>query len=358
MAMRIHTGVPGAGKTYLLVKSYVDMFCRWDKETARYVKKPEHEDKILISNIEGLTLEHLDLETLMTDRCMTMARQKWADNPKVKDLTEMDDVIQSYFYEFLSEKVRHFFAYDHQVQIAKDHGPVIYLIEESQRYFDAKELGRSAWVRDILYFFEKHRHMGFSVLMDTQHISKIHKGIAVLFESEIQAKPRTMSVAGEMRYNEIADGVKVNQMPIVHRPKKEIFATYKSMAAKESIKPKKPMLKLACFILFCLVACFFAFGWAKKSIGPDDVAAAELETQKELPPGGQRAMETAPQPGSWVRLSHIMKSNGRVFVIHPVYKAPVPVESLGLKLKVVGTVFYAYVVGQNTYESPGSPGDP
>ncbi len=51
MVMKLNTGVPGAGKTYLMVKSFIDLFCTWDKETERFVLKDEHKDKVLISNI-------------------------------------------------------------------------------------------------------------------------------------------------------------------------------------------------------------------------------------------------------------------------------------------------------------------
>lgn len=269
MVMKLNTGVPGAGKTYLMVKSFIDLFCTWDKETERFVLKDEHKDKVLISNIEGLTLQHYDIETLMNERCQQLAKATFIKNIGGNDIDmdSMQDVIDEFYHKFLDEKVRWFFSYDYQKQLLDKFGPVIYLIEESQRYFDSKELGRANWVRDVLFFFEKHRHFGFSIFCDTQHNTKLHKGIVALFETETRAKPRTLSVFGEFKYNEYADDAKTNQIPIVVKPDARIYKTYKSMSHKEDVKTKKPGFRLFLFIVVMGVLSLFVFNYAKSHLG-------------------------------------------------------------------------------------------
>lgn len=347
MVMKVHTGVPGAGKSFLLVKSFCDLFCNYDNQAGKWEFKPEKKNITLISNIEGLALDHLDLETLMQDRCLQLARVKFLADFKSghKSMDDLADVVDEYYKDFHEEKVRWFFEMGYQKHLAaRFGGPVVYLIEECQRYFDSKELGRQNWVRDVLFFFEKHRHLGFSLLMDTQHISKIHKGIAVLFEEEIRAKPRTMSVVGEFRYNSYVDGLKINQVPIVARPDKRIFAAYKSMAAAEDVKTKKPLAKLMAFVVVVAVAAYCILNYAKSNLGPGDAIAAKKNVNAA--PGAEKIVGesvAARLPGDWVHLPHVMDSAGAVLVVHPIYNSIVPLTDFDLDVKVTGTSLFAFV---------------
>jgi hypothetical protein len=349
MAMVLHTGVPGAGKTYLLVKTFVDLFCEYDKETERFQLTEQHKDKILVSNIQGLTIEHLDLETLMNERSEALAKARWFENDKAKDIEQMDDVIDTFYAEIHEEKIRHFFTYNHQEYLSQKHGPLIYLIEESQRYFDSKELGRQKWVRDVLFFFEKHRHLGFSMLMDTQHISKLHKGISVLFESEIQAKPRTLSIAGEFKYNQISDGCKTNQVPIVVKPDQRIFKVYKSMSHNEQIKPKKPFVKLISFIVFCIVASIFGFQYFMGRLVPDEVQASEVSQVSPGPQVASNAVQgkkvfgssvVVPDSSEWVRLSYVIYRGNQINVVHPITNAIIALRDIDLPVRQVGDTIF------------------
>jgi len=348
MVMKLNTGVPGSGKTYLLVKAFIDLFCTWDKDTERFVLKEQHQDKILISNIEGLTLPHLDLETLMHERCLQLARTKLLDKG-VQILDENQDILDEYYYQHLEEKIRWFFSKEYQGQLTDKHGPIIYLIEESQRYFDSKELGRQKWVRDVLFYFEKHRHLGHSIFCDTQHASKLHKGIVALFETETRAKPRTLSVMGEFKYNEYADGAKTNQVPIIVKPDKRIYQTYKSMTHKEDVKTKKPVLKILIFV--CCMAAFslFMINYAKSNLG-----ASSLEDQPapqdtssstgSVPPPSQPPAQTEyRRPGYWVHLPFVMDAQGKVTVVHPITYAVMPLKEFDLEVKRQGTQLFCFV---------------
>lgn len=338
MVMKLNTGVPGSGKTYLMVKSFIDLFCVWDKDTERFVLKDEHKDKVLVSNIEGLSLPHLDIETLMNDRCLQLARAQFVQNIGKNPITldDMPDVVDEFYFQLIQEKVRWFFSYEYQEQLLYKHGPLIYLIEESQRYFDSKELGRAAWVRDVLYFFEKHRHFGFSIFCDTQHDSKLHRGIVALFETETRAKPRTLSVFGEFKYNEYSDGAKTNQIPIVVKPDPRIYKTYKSMSHKEDVKTKKPGLRLLAFVACMAFLAFFIIGYAKSNLGGGVVQA---QTHKEKI--NNKIKKISEPPMEWRQVSYWTEGNHHVTLIHPITNAFVSAREIGLKLKLEGGNLYA-----------------
>lgn len=349
MVMKLHTGVPGSGKTYLLVKSFIDLFCTWDKETERFVLTQAHKDKILISNIEGLTLPHKDIEVMMSERCLQLARTQFIDNIATHDIEKMQDVIDEYYYQLHAEKVRWFFSYDYQKQLAEKHGPIIYLIEESQRYFDGKELGRQKWVRDVLYFFEKHRHFGFSIFCDTQHHSKLVKGLSVLFETETRAKPRTLSLMGEFKYNEYADGAKTNQLPIVVKPSRKIYNTYKSMSHKEDVKTKKPAAKILAFVGVMIALSLFLLNHARNNLGPKSLHAQPAQVTQQTEPQPHRTSPSPPapqprKPGTWVHLPFTMDSKGNVTVIHPITNAILPLKEFDLEVKRQGTGLYCYLL--------------
>lgn len=353
MVMKLHTGVPGSGKSYLLVKSFTDAFCVYNKDVGMWEIKSQGKLFRLISNIEGLTIPHESLDVLISDRCRSLAKsQVLAEFKKVYDGDAdsfghfLDDTVQVRYLELLEEKVRWFFNDEYQKSLA-DGFTLVYLIEECQRYFDTTELGRRAWVRDVLYFFERHRHHGISFFMDTQHISKIHKGISVLFEEEIQAKPRTLSVTGEFRYNSICDGLKTNQFPIVVRPDKRIFAAYQSRTSIEAVKTKSPVKRLFLGLVFCACLVYGLFLYARHTMAPSSAVAAEIPPSgksivaKDSKPASVAVLEK-PSPGGWVRMSYVLKSDGSLWVIHPVTNAISLLPDLGLRTKVVGTELYAF----------------
>jgi len=350
MVMKLNTGVPGAGKTYLMIKSFVDLFCSYDKDTGLYDLKEDCKDIILISNIQGLRLEHLDIESLMMERCLQLARTKYVDNIGEHKIEDMEDVIDEYYYQFLAEKVRWFFNKDYQEAMKEKHGSIVYLIEESQRYFDSKELGRQKWVRDVFHFFEVHRHLGFSIFCDTQHISKLAKGVTVLFESETRAKPRTLSLMGEFKYDEYVEGVKTNSIPIVVKPNKKIFETYTSMTEKEDVKTKNPAMKI---VIFVCIMCVFAFGiltYVKSHFGGKSLPQTVIKNQSSSP-GGRIEKKKISPPGHWEHLAHVLKESG-VVVIHPITFAVIPLKEFDLKVKRQGTELYCFIEDSISSPSP------
>lgn len=363
MVMKLHTGVPGSGKSYLLVKSFTDAFCVYNKDFGTWEIKPQGKLFRLISNIEGLTIPHESLDVLISDWCRSLARsQVLVEFKKVYDGDAdsfghfLDDAVQVRYLELLEEKVRWFFNDEYQKSLA-DGCTLVYLIEECQRYFDTTELGRKAWVRDVLYFFERHRHYGISFFMDTQHISKIHRGISVLFEEEIQAKPRTLSVTGEFRYNSICDGLKTNQFPIVVRPDKRIFAAYQSRTSTEAVKTRSPVRRLFLGLAFCACLVYVLFLYARHTMSPSSAVAADVpkteksiaaevpKTEKSIVAEDSKLASVAAikksSPSGWVRMSYVLKADGTLWVIHPETNAISILSDLGLRTKIVGTELYA-----------------
>lgn len=341
MVMRLHTGVPGSGKTYLLMDALTSAYYTFNKELQHWDRKEEYKDLTLISNIEGLNLEHKDLELMMQKRCEVLAKKKAAEM-NINDA----DVIEEYYQEYWSEKIRWFFNYDYQKRLSEHFGSIVYAIEEAQRYFDAKEISRKPWARDVFYFFEKHRHFGMSIYMDTQHVCKICKDLAVLFEAEVQAKPRTMSMTGEMRYNELVEGMKVNQVPIVKRPKKSVFSSYKSMHQKEVVKTKKPLLRLVAFVLIVAVAAYFVLQYAKAELGPDEAIAAEAVKDSPVQTGEVEKVplkEVSPViTGKWHPVSYIASGSG-FLLLNPIDQSVVKLREFPYKLRRSGNKFYAWI---------------
>jgi zona occludens toxin (predicted ATPase) len=347
MATHVHTGVPGSGKTYLLVANFCREFCAWSKDEQRYLLKPVKpggKPIRVISNIDGLVLDHDNLDELMIQRCRALARRKVVEQTggNIDDgfLEKLDDVAELYFEEYYKEKVRWFFTDEYQMALAASH-QIVYLIEECQRYFDTAELGRASWVRNTLYFFERHRHHGISMYLDTQNIKKIHAGIVAVVESELRAKPRTMSIAGEMRYNRFVEGVKVNQVPIVEKPSKRIRAMYQSFTATEAGKLDKPLKKLA--IGVCVVS-LISFGMYRYTIGKFR-AKAESQTQTVDAKKADVHEKQAPlsQQKEWVSLSHVLFGDGSVSVIHPMTGQMIPLQAMDLPYELRGTTIYAEV---------------
>jgi len=355
MVMMLHTGVPGSGKTYLMVHKMINSYFEWDKEKEAFLRKKEFEKLVIISNIESLSVEHKDLDELMETRCHALAKKKAAESG-VSDL----DVINEYYWEFYKEKVRWFFDYDYQKRLTEYYGGgIVYCIEEVQNYFDTKRFSRAPWARDVCYYFEKHRHMGHSVYMDTQHSSKIAPDIRVLFETEIAAKPRTMSVMGEFRYNELSDGIKINQMPIVCKPDKKIFSCYQSMAALETVKTKKPIRKLVFGIVFAAVFCVSVFAYAKHKIYSDAGISPPVENDLPVstfapsPFSSSSSSSSLPQSGAWFRLSWVDKEDF-IYFYNPVDMVLQKSSFFPYRIRRSGPDYFAFIPDDFTSKKQSS----
>jgi hypothetical protein len=216
MAIRLVTGVPGSGKTYLAVDHLVKNYFNYDKNIDEYVKK---DNKIqIITNIEGFLLDHLNIDQILKD----------AQIP----------------FEI-------FFSKDYQEKIHKKYPQIIYIIDECQQYFH-----RKFYNKDVSYYFEYHRHFGDDIYLITQDKRKLSLDIGILAEFEIRAVKRSFSLMGEFKYNVISDGIIADRK--ILKPNKKIFALYTSAFANEKEKIKKPWLIYIGIPLILLPIAIFA----------------------------------------------------------------------------------------------------
>lgn len=222
MAIRLITGVPGAGKSYFAVTHIAKKYCDYIGDEF-FLK----EEFVLVTNIEGLKLDSIDLE------------QTIEDTP---------GGVKKFFTYPMQEKIYH--------KYKKEKKKIVYFIDEAQEYFD-----RKFYDREVFYFFEKHRHLGLDIYLLTQDRHRICKDIIGLMEFEWRAVPRTVAF-GRFIYNKLI-GRHMAGKKLLKKDKK-VFNLYKSMEEGESEKMSHPLVPY--FIgLACLIV-FMGFT-AKKSLG-------------------------------------------------------------------------------------------
>lgn len=127
MAIFLNTGVPGSGKSYLMVKRLLDNFYRYDNKR-RFVVRPEFSDLVLISNVEVWKLEHLQLETMLE----VCAKNACDAHILEKNIIDLDEIkrCQRLFYD---ERLRYFFC--RLLGKTAQKNLYVFMIEECQTYF-------------------------------------------------------------------------------------------------------------------------------------------------------------------------------------------------------------------------------
>lgn len=240
MAIRIIDGKPGSGKSFYAVNHLLKNYYKEDRE----IFIPDKEIT-LISNIDGLKLKHIDLKTIAS---------------------------QYGGYDV-------FFSHKTQEQLKEKYGNIIYVIDEAQKLFRKNYKND-----DVFFWFEYHRHLGQDIYLLVQNIKKLAFDIHVLAEYSVYACPRIRSMAGEFRYKWMDENTVIKTETI--RPKKKIFAQYKSMNLKETEKIRNPVMKsfvITVLVVFCLwgIASKFMLGgrlW--KSNEAKETNQIEQETSK------------------------------------------------------------------------------
>lgn len=221
MAIYLITGLPGSGKSYYTVRLLLLTFCDMMGDGYYDVK----EEFVIVSNIEGLTVDHVDLEQA------------------VKDYGGVDK----------------FFSFEAQEKVCEKYKAlgkkVVYFIDECQDYFP-----RAYKTREVLNFFEKHRHLGFDIYLCTQDAPRASRDILSLSEYELRASPRSTTF-GSFFYVKYIKRLKVQSFPL--KKDKFVFDYYKSCRQAESQKIRHPMR----FMIMGVVAfVFFAFWFFKVNI--------------------------------------------------------------------------------------------
>lgn len=353
MAIFLNTGVPGSGKSYLMIKRLLDNFYKYDHKNKRFVVRPDFPDFVLISNVEGLKLEHLRLETLLE----VCAKNACDAHILDKNITNIDDIkrCQRLFYD---ERLKHFFNYDYWKKQPKK--TYVFMIEECQTYFGIHNFTKAKYFDDVIFYFQKHRHLGHSFFLDTQAGSNLNRALYVLIESEMQAKPRTLSVIGEFKYFELSGGHAINTVPKVVRPDKRIFCLYKSMNSLESLKLKKPVARFFVLLLLGFVFVFGLYKFVLSGLFADDnkkdVAVFDKNSVFYSVPKKSASVDSnvepspsAPSPaqklGEWVQVNYVLRSDGSLLVEHPIFKSVIKFKELGFPVVRSGKSLFIWLDG-------------
>jgi hypothetical protein len=200
--IRIIEGVPGSGKSYYMVK-YLSNFFKYDSFYDEYIVK---DNVLIISNIEGLRVKHLDLGILI---------DKYG--------------IEGFF------TVANFEIIQKQYKCKN----IILLIDEAQRLFD-----RKFYDTDVMYFFQYHRHLGVDIILGTQGANLLCNAFIPLCEFITEAVPRSKSIIGNFSYH-FKDKKGKFLYSKVLRKDQTIFGAYKSFVSDEVTKPKNVVLHWA-----------------------------------------------------------------------------------------------------------------
>jgi hypothetical protein len=213
----IITGDPGAGKTLLAVKLLTDKYFFWHNKDRQFYRSEEGKKYVIFTNIDGFKLPHKNLNDIFKD-------------------TPFDV----------------FFTKDFQDRLHSKYPHVVYVIDEAQQYID-----KYYRKKEVIFYFDYHRHFGDRVYLITQHFTKICKDISVLHDYEYRAVSRKFSLTGEFRYNVKSKGDKVKTESF--RASKRYYDLYTSFSGDIMEKKKNPVLKIlvALIISFLLIAYYF-----------------------------------------------------------------------------------------------------
>jgi len=308
MAIYLHTGTPGGGKTYLAVDNILNRYYKYDKKKKEYVKS---KDVAIITNIDELKLDHLKLDDEI-DLCLKdHIDSEFDGDPVARSLQA--DLLEEKISEMKKEFQPYFFNYEYQEKLYNKYGHILYVIDECQIYFDSR-ISRNKWARKVFLFFEKHRHLGFDIYLITQSKNKIASDIRCLVERETRALPRSLSLAGEMKYNEYVSGVKTNALPKVKPFSKRVASMYKSMEVEEVEKVKSPLLKIAAIGVVALMLGSFVL--YKKFFGREEYleATGKIESKEMVKNGKNQVvrdgkviqMQPSKKAEEWVQISYVI----------------------------------------------------
>jgi len=326
--IKLITGVPGSGKTYLAVQNMIDQYYKKNNEGMWELKDS---DMTVISNIEGLQIEHISLYEEI-EKYIKRTSDELICKKRITDNEGKEDII----WNMRGAKAA-FFEIDQQKKMSMRYGKIVYVVDECQEFFDTR-LGRKKYARKVCMWFETHRHLGQDIILITQSSVKLAKDVRVLIENEVRALPKSLSILGEFKYNEYLNGIKANAVPKVVRPRKEIYAIYKSMNTEGVEKKSGALKRIAIIMIGCSVAAglMLYYGIFKK-YKPEN---KKIEYQNV---GDLRKSENAEMrdkyvwmPVNWVSIGNDVKS----IMIVDELRGLVHVQEYGRKLRFMGRNLY------------------
>ncbi|MBT9169220.1 MAG: hypothetical protein DDT19_02574 [Syntrophomonadaceae bacterium] len=220
MAIKIVTGILGSGKTYFCVYEMLKRYFKFSEEFYEWQPKQDVNVEI-VTNIAGLKLpvKNLDHEI------------------------ERAGSIENYF------SVPY-----HTYHVGNESKRVVIIIDEAQKIFH-----RKFYNKDVFYFFQYSRHLGFDIYLITQDVSSLSKELQNLAEYEVRAVRRSLQ-AGFFRYLYCIDDKKIGTRNLKRDSK--VFAIYHSLEPNRSefadIK-SVPMRNLGYFIILFAFVIFSGY---------------------------------------------------------------------------------------------------
>ena len=202
---------PGSGKTYFAVH-YLCKFTSYDEIYGEYILRA---DVLIISNIEGLKINHWDLRQCLKEKT-----------------------------------VEEFFSIDNFEKIMKDTGKnhIILAIDECHEIFPA------GFKSDKVYnFFAYHRHIGLDIILMTQDLKATSRIFNPLLEYIVKATPRSRAIMNSFTYTYVTvTGHNLYSKSL--QKKQSVFKAYKSQRQDEKNKPKNAV-KHWIIITILIFAC-------------------------------------------------------------------------------------------------------
>lgn len=244
MAIKIVSGVLGAGKTYYVVHEILNKYYEWGNRFHEWMPKKEIE---IYSNIVGLKLPVIDIRP-----------QLISSNPL--------SFIQS-FFRVDKDQNKIFWSYSH------DSKSRVLVIDEAQKIF-----GRKYYDQETFEFFQLSRQLGFDIYLITQDSFTLSRELQNLSEYEVQAVRRRLQLGPFFRYLEVVNGETIGSQ--TKKKDQRVFMMYSSMQAKEDQKITSFPLKMASIAIIGVVIMLFAAFTFKSSFKKQtDIAGVSLTEQ-------------------------------------------------------------------------------
>jgi zona occludens toxin (predicted ATPase) len=298
--MDVITGVPGSGKTFYLVTKLLEIKKRLEKSGKAFV---------IISNVEGLTLPHKELDVEMgravgkvhhggrdlealekkIQKLRSVISDFRSDSDKfdesetgrvlVSELQKFETAYDgrerdydAYMQMFCSDSesvVRAYFSLDY---FRKTYGikrcaesdvrHIILVYDECQSGFGTLSAIRKE-NQSVFYFFEKHRHLGLDIILCCQNYNAVSNRIMDLCETRKDALPRRFGAgASTFLYHEYSGRKKISTYPEKLRASKKTFGFYRSQESEQAVKSTSVfrntlIMIVVSALLMGFVGCFF-----------------------------------------------------------------------------------------------------
>lgn len=213
---------PRSGKTFFAV-NYAVKFTKYDGLYHEYILDPS---VLIISNIEGLKINHWQLDATLRSRLSDSDKKDVPEGCLFKnwnlDGRKKTDVLEKFFnienFEKIMEKT--------------NKNRVIILIDEVHDYFPT-----GYYNQKIYSFFAYHGHIGLDIILMTQSLDATTRMFNPLLESIIKVTPRSKAVLNRFSYTFCDKSGRFLYSQTLAKDQL-VFKAYKSFRVDEHNKPK------------------------------------------------------------------------------------------------------------------------